>query len=156
MQPSLNGNSCEMLFSQGFQSVAGNFQSRFYRDHSLVEGPSRPPIYITLATFQIYFIYFLLFSLVASVSSTVTWDKRDIEVKEGDDMSLKCTVTGLGPFDVIRVVHIQDKQTVTIADSSDVKSPFSSLPRYKVHYEFNGSIGSVLLHYRGSNFLVLF
>lgn len=97
----------------------------------------------------------MLFLLISGLSFSSlekdfpVWDNSNVEVKEGDDLSLSCKVSGLGNIDVVRIVRKTSKQTTTITDNANVKLPFRGLPQYKVHYRLNGNVGTVHLRFRG-------
>lgn len=93
------------------------------------------------------------FSISSLATEFPVWDNSNVEVKEGDNLSLSCKVSGLGNIDVVRIVHKTSKQTATVTDNANVKLPFRGLPQYKVHYRLNGNVGTVHLHFRGKLFV---
>lgn len=97
-----------------------------------------------------------LVSMSLTGCSTLTeasssWSRQSVEIREGEDLSLSCRVEGFGWLDVVRVTHTSNKQSTTITDNSNVKHPFKKLLRYKVHYELNGTVATVNIHYRGGS-----
>ena len=86
-------------------------------------------------------------------AGTVTWDHTALTANQGDRLNASCTVSGLGGLDVVRV-ELRTSQGVrlTVADSLDVKQPFSKLSRYSVVYSFRDGIGRMTIFYKGELF----
>lgn len=99
-------------------------------------------------------IIVLLLGGVTAVSSSssrggVTWDSRRIEARQGDSLSVTCTVPDLDMLTGVRVERRDDeKQTrMVIADNGDVKVPFAGHRRYRVDFAQRGNVGTTTIHY---------
>ena len=104
------------------------------------------------------YISIVAFDTVGLTFAGAAWDRPAVEVKAGEELSVQCTVSGLEFLDVVRVVHATDDRTLTIVDSSNVKAPFTRLPRYKIYYDYDDGSGNgtVRLNYRGESSFSVF
>lgn len=102
-----------------------------------------------------------------ALSSSARWNYEEEEeailVRQGQDLSVTCTVTGFTFLDVVRIDHRQGSDdttttssTRTISDNSGIKLPYSDLARYSVTFQRRADDGRhgtetavVTLNYRG-------
>jgi len=93
---------------------------------------------------------------VSTSDAIVAWERDHIIVKEGDNVTLTCTVTGLEFLAAIRIQLIRiDNSVVTVADSTSVKLPFSQMPRYSFNYSVLEDVGFMTVSYTGNSVLFI-
>lgn len=105
-----------------------------------------------------------MFSSVFSVIATnidlhhvPIWSHHgDKIIKEGENLTLTCSLAGLKFFDVLRVTHVQGTTTRTLSDNANVKTPYSRIPRYVVHHVYNDVMATVSVSYNGWSFVLIF
>jgi hypothetical protein len=91
--------------------------------------------------------------VVVAVSTTsppdVVWDRRRVEVRQGDSLSVTCTVPRLDLMSVVRIERRDDdKHTrMTLADNDDVKAPFAGHPRYRIVFNQRHGVGTITVNY---------
>lgn len=71
------------------------------------------------------------------LANDVSWDMADLEVEQGSDVTITCTVLNALFFDVVRVSKESEAGTNTIADRSDIKKQFLETKRYNVTYKYD-------------------
>jgi hypothetical protein len=89
------------------------------------------------------------------VTGSVVWNEPSIVAKQGDNLTLVCTVPGAGFFDVVRLtltprsVAAADVRSSTspwtISDNDEMKYEFLQLKRYKIDYRIIGDSAVVQL-----------
>lgn len=93
-------------------------------------------------------LIFMAISVIAAnfdLHRSANWDySRNVIIKQGHNLTVTCSIAGLGFFDVLRVTHTQGTITRTLSDSNNVKVPYSRIPRYVVHYSYNKDTSSIV------------
>ena len=78
----------------------------------------------------------------AAVAKT-SWDTAKLEVVQGDNVTITCSATDVGPMDVLRVFHqeclFHDVKS-TIADNDHLKPEFARTNRYTVVYDYDNAM----------------
>jgi len=88
----------------------------------------------------------------------VYWDQKSQDVRQGDNVTMTCTVTGATLLDVVRLTHqvTDDNSTSTssrpsiVADNDVVKETFLALGRYRVLYHVINDTATLQLRIRGT------
>ena len=88
----------------------------------------------------------------------VYWDQKSQDVRQGDNVTMTCTVTGVTLLDVVRLTHqvTDDNSTSTstrssiVADNDVVKETFLALGRYRVLYHVINDTATLQLRIRGT------
>lgn len=93
---------------------------------------------------------------------SVYWDQKSQDVRQGDNVTMTCTVTGVMPLDVVRLTHDVTADNYTsssssmsatssslVADNDVVKEAFSALGRYRVLYHVINDSATLQLRIRG-------
>ncbi len=82
----------------------------------------------------------------------VEWKTTSIQVKQGEDVQITCTMHDMGYFDVIRVVKEVGEgvqQDMKLADNSDLKPVFEQTKRYNVTYKKTGKTATLTINFKG-------
>jgi len=94
-------------------------------------------------------------------SPSVYWDQKSQDVRQGDNVTMTCTVTSVMLLDVVRLTHdVTDDNSTSatrtsaatsslVADNDVVKEAFSSLGRYRVLYHVVNRSATLQLRIRG-------
>ena len=88
------------------------------------------------------------------------WDQKSHDVRQGDNITMTCTVTGVTVLDVVRLTHyVTDHQNSTagsssttsslVSDNDAVKEEFVALDRYRVLYHVIDGTATLQLRIRG-------
>lgn len=77
------------------------------------------------------------------------WDRDSVDVTEGDNVTVTCTVTGVNLLSVVRLVHRHHTTSVLIADNDLVKEQFAKLERYRVLYHLFDDIATLVVQITG-------
>jgi hypothetical protein len=87
---------------------------------------------------------------VAAIEGRIFWKYEQIVVNEGESVAVTCTATDLDFLTVIRVQLIaSDGSVQTLAESTNVKAPFSRLARYSFNYTTHDDVGYMTVFYAG-------
>ena len=82
----------------------------------------------------------------------VRWNVTNVEKKQGEKFSVKCTIENMGRLEVVRLVKKDEAEdhVTTIADLNDLKTPFKETRRYDVKFEMSKDRrASIILSYIG-------
>ena len=89
---------------------------------------------------------------------SVYWDQKSQDVRQGDNVTMTCTVTGVTLLDVVRLAHqVTDDNSTSastrssiVADNDVVKEVFLALGRYRVLYHVINDTATLQLRIRGT------
>jgi len=105
-------------------------------------------------------------------SPSVHWDQKSQDVRQGYNVTMTCTVTGVAMLDVVRLTHQIDgggnddsssstmspppnggaaKSSSLVADNDVVKDAFAALGRYRVLYHVINGTATLQLRIRGTS-----
>lgn len=93
------------------------------------------------------------------------WDQKSHDARQGDNITMTCTVTGVTLLDVVRLTHHvtmdDDNSTSTrpassiVADNDVVKEGFLALRRYRVLFHVINDTATLQLRIRGTPYPLL-
>ncbi|ELU04092.1 hypothetical protein CAPTEDRAFT_219563 [Capitella teleta] len=96
---------------------------------------ARKGIMAPIVAARIFLAILVCLSVISvPVKASSSWDRKSVSAKQGDDVTITCTVTGLGPFDPVRVVKENGGTKIVVTENDNAKKPFSALTsRYVIH-----------------------
>jgi len=84
-----------------------------------------------------------MFKYIGDIVSTAetSWDRQDVTLRQGDQLTIVCTVTYPQPNDVVRIFFDQNgvRSKATVSDNAFVKTSFAELTRLNVTFEVHKS-----------------
>jgi hypothetical protein len=89
----------------------------------------------------------------SSLVTNAFWDRQQVELSQGSDVTMTCTVVGVSQYDEIRVVHSHGAKTLLVSDNDRLSSTFSQLGRYTVEHRYSADnmTASVSVHINGAD-----
>ncbi|KAI0215026.1 hypothetical protein LSAT2_032958 [Lamellibrachia satsuma] len=84
--------------------------------------------------------------------ATPSWNHDVIEAKQGTDVDISCTVSGLNALGVVRIFKSNKDKRYPISDNDQPKTPFVETGRYTANYEYDSTskVGVVRLQLNGA------
>ena len=79
------------------------------------------------------------------------WDRELITLPQWSNLSVTCSVVGVGRQDVVRVVHSYQAKTLLLADNDVLGHSFAVLPRYSVNHQYEGDTTRVTVSIDGQS-----
>lgn len=94
----------------------------------------------------------LVFFDITGTLATPSWNHDVIEVKQGEDVDITCTVSGLNALGVVRILKSNKDKQYPISDNDQPKDPFATTGRYRTTYDYDqvSRVGVVRLRLDGA------
>jgi hypothetical protein len=87
--------------------------------------------------------------VVTDGTQGASWDQEVVDVRQGDNVTVTCSVTGVDMLSVVRLVHSHHSTSVLISDNDVVKKQFVQLGRYRVLYHIFDKTATLIVQITG-------